>query len=492
MSKPVKIFELKMDDWMKGLSRQTSVAVDGLLSATSNFDPFEIAGMMQCSLAITVASNLSITSTPTILTPYQVAGSPKILVHTPTKLYQVLDGSPFTTTDKTSSVVVTNGVRGAKIWKNRYVYSLDTETRSTALDLSGDVRILTGKSSDGIYHPLCVGADKNLYEGDFSNINKYTSATGTAGNTASIIGLEDGMYVRHMVNDGRYLVILADNNPTGDYNTVANGTVPPVPIDGKYRCQILFWDMIKSTFDQIYEFSDSYLVGGAYLDGGIYIFGGDNLYVCNIVTPPKAIFNFRSGSTITEKPQNPYQIVQAKNSIYWCGQTNGRIYAYGSLFPGQKKIFYQPFAAQYTPTAITFNGSKFYVGTSGSDNFLQVSDTGSTRNTGSVTTAPIILPQPYIFHHVKVVMKDLLASGNSISIGMSSIGANEEIFSTNTQTFTQLAAKQTIVFDKHMPGGDHTSEAETFEDFQLIVSSNKAVAKVEVWAIPVDPQGQIV
>lgn len=139
MPKPVKIFELRDTKWRDGLSLQSGSMVGGLFSFMTNMDPFEATGFMQCSLASVVASDLSITSTPTILTSYQVSGSPKILAHTPTKLYQVLDGSPYTTVDKTSSVVVTNGVRGAIIWKGRYIYALDNQTMSVALDLTGEI-----------------------------------------------------------------------------------------------------------------------------------------------------------------------------------------------------------------------------------------------------------------------------------------------------------------------------------------------------------------
>jgi hypothetical protein len=486
--KPVKIFELKGDDWMKGYSLQTASAVGGLFSSTSNFDPFEISGMMQCSLASSTASNLSITTTPTTLTHWHRSGASKILAHSPTKLYEVLDGTPWTTLDKTTEVTITGGVRGAIMYKGKYVYSLASSVRASTLSGS-DIQILSGVASDGIWHPLVAAADKNLYQMDYSTINKITSVTGTAGNELQKVNLEEGMYARHAVNDGRYLAILADNNPTGDYN-IMGGTTPPVPQNGKYRCQVLFWDLIKNQFDQIFEFSDSYLIGGAYLDGGIYIFGGDNLYVCNLSTAPKAIFSFRTGSTITEKPQNPFQITQAKHSIYWTGQSNGSVYAYGSLFPGMKKVFYQPFAAGYTPSALTYSGNNFYIGTSGSDNFLRVTSTGSTRNTGSVMTAPIVLPRAFKFSHIKMVMQRPLVFADSINAYMVSQEASKIITASNPKTFSQIGAKQSYVFKKTSAGSG--LDVPYFEDFQLIVSSNKAVARVEVWGIPQDAQTQII
>lgn len=485
--KPVKIFELSGDKWTSGMSLRTSAIAGGLFSSTTNFDPFDVVGMMQCSLATATASDLSITTTPLVLTHFNRSGSAKVLAHSASKLYEVLDGSPYTTLDKTAQVTTTNGVRGAIMYKGKYIYSLDTEVRAT--DLNGtNTQILTGFSSDGILRPFCVGADQKLYVADFGGIGQITSTTGTAGNTASIVSLESGMYVRHMVNDGRYLVILADNNPTGDYNTMGGSPTVPVPTAGNYRCQVLYWDMAKSSFDQIFEFNDSYITGGVFLDGGIYVFTGDGIYVTNIATPPKQIFSFKTGSTITEKPQNPYQITRSKNSIYWTGQTNGSVYAYGSLFPGMKKVFYQPFSTGYTNSAITNNGTNFYMGTSGSNNFLVVSGTGSTRNTGSVTTAPQSLPQDYKFGFIKVTMQVPLASGDSINAYMNTQNGNAVITASNSKNYSTLGAKQTIIFDRQYAGSG--LDVETFNDFSLVVSSSKAIKSVEVWAIPQENYSQ--
>ena len=490
--KPVKIFELKMDDWMKGLSSQASIAVGGLFSSGTNFDPFEISGMMQCSLASVVASDLSITNTPTVLTSWSQVGTAKLYAHTPNKIYEVLDGTPYTTVEKTAQISVATAVRGAIIYQGKYVYSLETSVRSNTLPVASasDIRSQNGASSSGIWHPLVVGADKNLYQMDFETLNKITNTTvaDSGSNTLGVINLEAGMYARHAVNDGRYLVILADNNPTGDYNIVG-GTVPPVPIAGNYRCQVLYWDMVKSTFDQIFEFNDSYLIGGALLDSAVYVFSGNGIYVTNIATAPKQIFSFKAGSTITEKPQNPFQITQSKNSIYWTGQSNGSVYAYGSLFPGMKKVFYQPFASNYTSSAITNNGTNFYMGTSGTDNFLRVTGTGSARNTGSVITAPIVLPNPYKFAFAKVVMQQPLDASASVDVSVNSNNGNKVVTASNTKAFSQVGSKQSLIFERKSSGG---ADPAVFEDFQLLLSSNRAVARVELWAYPVDDYSQTV
>ncbi len=494
MSKPVKIFEVKGDDWMKGLSLKSSSPIGGLFSDITNVDPFDLPGLMQPALDSVLATDIdpAPTTTPTVISSFQKSGVGYLYVHTPTKLYEVLDGTPYTTVDKTTNIDVTSSVRGAMIFNGYYVYSLSNTVRARIVPVTSgsDVQIVS-LASDGIWHPMCVGADGNLYIADYSQIARITKSLtagsgvlGTTGNTGDAISVETGMYVRDLVNDGRYLVLIADNNPSGDYNN-AGGSVPPVPVAGNYRCQVLFWDMVKSTFDQIYEFNDSYLIGVKYLDGAIYVFGGDNLYVCNIATPPKAIFNFKTGSTITEKPTTPFQIIQARNSIYWCGQSNGSIYAYGSLFPGMKKVFYQPFAVAAVGSAIIYNGTNFYVGTSGTNNFLRVTHSGSTRSGGSVTVASIVLPNAYKFAYAKVVLRRPMASGNSVSFSMQSAQSDYIISDSETKSYNANNIRQTLMFERTPPTTD-SSDQEVFEDLQFTLTSNVAVAKVEVWGYPQD------
>lgn len=493
--KPVKIFELSGDKWRDGMSLQTASAVGGIFSSTTNFDPFEITGMMQCSLASATGADSSITSTPTTIQSFQKSGVGYLYAHTPTKLYEVLDGSPYTTVDKTANISVASSVRGSIIFNGYYVYSLSNTVRARIVPVTSgsDVQILA-LSTDGTWHPMCVGADKNLYIADYAVIGKITNSLaagngvlGTTNNVGTAVSLENGMYARALVNDGRYLVILADNNPSGDYNNTG-GTTPPVPVTGNYRCQVLYWDMVKSSFDQIYEFTDSNIIGGAFLDGGIYVFTGNGIYVTNISTAPKQIFSFRTGSSITEKPTTPFQITTDKNSIYWCGQSNGSIYAYGSLYPGMKKVFYQPFNSSYTPSAIISTGTNFYIGTSGSNNMLRVTGTGSTRNTGSISTAPLSLPQDYKFDFIKVTMQQPLASGDTIDAYMNTQNGNAVITNTNVKNFSTIGAKQTILFDRKYAGSG--LDVETFNDFSLVVSSAKAIKSVEVWATPQENYSQ--
>ncbi|HUC20463.1 MAG TPA: hypothetical protein VMR98_03145, partial [Candidatus Polarisedimenticolaceae bacterium] len=350
-------------------------------------DPFEMAGMMCPPLT---ASIVSLGATPKYLTPINILGTAYWYVHCDTKLYRVLNDSPYTATDVTAQVSTTDGattgIRGAALWKGKYIYSTATKIFSNDLPVlaASEVTILNGVSSSLVDHRFTTGADGNLYFTDVGSVGRITNTAGTSGNTFAAVTFSDAsMVVRHLVNDGRYLVILADNN--GGTAPTSYGSLPT----NRSRCQVLFWDMVKGNFEQIWELDDSYLIGGIHQDGAIYIFGSDNLYVCNIATPPRSILNFKGNSTITAKPTSPSQITRGRGSIYWTdgNTTSGQIYAYGSLIPGTPKIFYQPYtSASSDPlTALGFNGTNFF----GADSHpnMQIFNAGTARNNASIKLA---------------------------------------------------------------------------------------------------------
>ncbi|MCK9371051.1 hypothetical protein M0R04_14160 [Candidatus Dojkabacteria bacterium] len=474
--KPQKIFELKGEDFAKGLSYKSSFPVGGIWGSSSSFDPFEDYGYLITSLDY---SNINTsTDTPITITNWNESGTAKLYVHTATKLREVLAGSPYTASDESAEIDVTSPVTGAILFQGRYIYAQATaiEIFSNTLPVASasNVRIFnSGGSNTQWYTPMCVGADKNLYfaHGDIGKITNVTSAD------AGVIAynLEGNMYARDLINDGKYLVVVADNNTSNQ--------VGATPATGSYRCQVYFFDVNngRSTADYIYEFTDSYVTSVRFLDGVVYIFGKDNLWACNSVTPPKVVFSFNSTSTITEPPKTPFQVTQNTNSLFWCGVTNQKIYAFGSLVSGMKKIFYQPYSVGHTPSAITTNGTKFYVGTSGANDMLSILNTGSTRTLTSSQTASIFLPQPYRFAFAKVIMKSKLASGGQVYLGVTNNDGN--ISFATTKLYSTIGAKQSIIFNLE---NDTTASVKEFNDFKLAVGSNQTIAKVELWAYPVE------
>lgn len=485
MANPIKIYEIKGEDFAKGLSYSTNFPVGGLYSSASVFDPFENYGYHIPSLDA-VVTDATKTFTPTILTSVNISGVAYIYCHTPTKLFQVLDGSPYTTTDVTSEISVANPVVGSAIFKGRYIYAdgaaSNIYSNTIPVASASNVAILTSGATSEHYKPMVIAPDKNLYVCDGGSIDQIQSVTGTATNTQGYYALETGMISRDLTNDGHYLIVVADNN--NSHKISSNG------VSGNYRCQVLFYDVNngRSTADYIYEFTDSYVTSVKVLDGAVYIFAKDNLWICNSQTAPKAIFSFKGNSTITEPPERPFQVTIKGNSIHWVADNNNT-YAYGSMVGGQKKVFYSPYYTSSNQSCITNNGTNFYIGNDGANQMLQVTNTGSTRSLSTLVTARQFLSQAYKFAYAKVIMKQKLSSGGSVYLGMNNSDGN--ITYATTKVFSTIGAKQSIIFNLENDSSPNASVKE-FNDFILTVGSNQAIARVEVYAYPIDNYDQTV
>lgn len=483
MANQIKIFELKGEDWAKGLSYFTDYPFGGLFSEVGNFDPFLDYGYLSPSLG-GITTDDTKTSTPKFITSFSESATAKLYVHTDDKLYEVLDGSPYTTTDVTSEISVVNPVAGAGIFKGRYIYvdaaAANVYSNTIPVALGSNVAILTSGATTEHYRTMCVAPDKNLYICDGSQIHQITNVTGTSSNTQGYYALESGMLSRDVVNDGHYLVVVADNN--GSHKISSNGTT------GNYRCQVLFYDVNngRSTADYIYEFTDSYVSSVKVLDGAVYIFGKDNLWICNSQTAPKSIFNFQAGSTITEPPRYFFQVHQRNNVIYWCGSTNQKILAFGSKVSGAKKVFFQPFSNSANPTCISTSGNNVYIGSNGTNAMLRVFNSSQTKQSFSLTSCYLPLSQPFKFAFAKVVMKNKLSSGKSVTFAMNSLIG--KITNSSTKAFSQIGAKQSILFTPQSDSG--SPSVANFQEFNFNLSSNETISKLEIWAYPIDNYDQ--
>lgn len=488
MATPQKIFEIKGEDFAKGLSYFTDFPFGGNMSQMSNFDPFLDYGYFSPSLGGTTTDS-NRTSNIKFITSFNDSGTSKLYAHTDDKLYEILDGTPYTNTDKSAEIDVVSPVTGAILFKNRYIYGQSALTKiySNVTPVASASNLLifdSGGSNTEYFTPMCVAPDKNLYfgHGDICRITTVSGGGATAANNGTYYSLEGSLTTRDLVNDGHYLVVIADNN--GTHTKSAAGDT------GSYRCQVLFYDVNngRSTADYIYEFTDSYVTAVKVLDGAVYIFGKDNLWVCNSQTPPKAIFNFQTGSTITEPPQYFFQVHQRNNVIYWCGQTNSKIYAFGSKVAGAKKVFFQPFNNNSQPTCISTSGNNVYIGSNGANSMLRVFNASQTKSSGSFSTCYFNLEQPYTFAFAKVVCKTKLISGQSVSLGINSLVG--EITDTQTKNFSTIGAKQSIIFNKASDSGN--PPVANFNEFNLSIESNPAISKIEIWGYPVDNYDQTV
>jgi hypothetical protein len=253
---------------------------------------------------------------------------------------------------------------------------------------------------------------------------------------------------------------------------------------------VLFFDVNngRSTADYIYEFTDSYLSSVKVLDGAVYIFGRDNLWICNSQTAPKAIFNFQDGSTIIYPPTCFNEVTQKNNLIYWIG-SNGSVYSFGAKYAGTRKVFSTPFAPGNS-TAITTSGEYVYVGYYNSGAVYSetvVENYNSALVTSTFATTPIHLSQPFKFSFAKVSFKNSESTW-TVSLGMTTLNT-KEVVNTTTKSSAQLGTKHNVLFT---PASDSGNPAvQTFDNFKLDITSNVEIAKVEIWATPVDNYEQI-
>ena len=245
--------------------------------------------------------------------------------------------------DVSAQVTSTGTFYSAIVWKSKLVYSSASAVQSNSIPLNSanEVSILGSSTASVSHHPFCIGADRNLYMGNGNNVAKFTNEAGTTGNTTSVAAsLETGYVVKQLINDGRYLVWIADNDSSGLGN-------------GRHSCVVVaFWDLAKSVFDQIYEFED-YCVGSAELmaSGKIRIFTPSGIYETAFGLPPRLIvpFNTQPGSDLStvsfaECPtNNNLSCVHKGNIALWLGNNGSelRLWGYGNKLTSRPDRLYQ-------------------------------------------------------------------------------------------------------------------------------------------------------
>ncbi len=475
-NKPVKIFEIKGNDWMRGLTRQLYSLIGGLFILTNHFDPFEKAGMCQPGFVNQALSSVS-GATASFLTPFTLSGLGYFYAHAPTKLYKI-DISTNVATDETSNVT-TGACLGAAVWRDKYVYSLATAVRKIELGAGTDTSLLTGLTT-GMPHVMATGADLglNLYITNGNLIAKLILETGTTGNVLNAFSLETGQVSKDLTNDGRYLVILSDNNVNGSN------------LFGKSKCRVTFWDMVRTSADVIWNLDDTAVIGMKFIDGLVYVIGYENIYVCSAGMAPQVIYSFTGNATVTIRPASAAAITSRKGILYWIG-TNGRVYAYGNPLDPNKKILYAPyFCESGTPTALVAATSKMFVATD-TPGIVEVQGGTGVRNTSLIQTGPFDLGQRYAFAYVKMVLDTPIASGEAVILNsISTWDTNGGITTSATRDFTSDPNKATLLFYR-TPAAAST-DVPDFEKISIIsfTLQKKALVRLELWGVPLEDQYQ--
>lgn len=484
-----KILEYKKEDWSKGLSAQSFLAVGGLFQNLKNIDPFYNQGLATPSLTPT---SITPTSSAKFITNFLSSGVAYTYLHSDTELIQVTKDSPYTQVDKSSEITFSGGlpVIGAIIWKGKYIYaraSGDLRANSIPVASGNDVQLKSGFNSTFDSMPLCIGGDGNLYHGDNSRVGIITSATGTSGNS-NTFNIDSNFNVRDLINNGQYLVIIADNN-----SNPATGSTDSRVV-GNYRCRVYFWDMIKAVADVIYDVDDSYLIAGQQLDGNIYFFGYNGLYVCNIATPPKMVRPFVGFNGVSRgKPKNSYQLVKSKGSIYWIDGfdsplTNGRIFAYGNPTSGLTKIFYEPYNFTNSTdlqNVIQVVGEQFWVGIDTPS--VVINNVGTTRGTSTISTLDETFDQLMKLESVKVVLAQPLETGQSVTCQVVGANGSKTLSDNETKSYNSSNPKQILDF-KIKPVAGSMNQFENMRVNLTVVGAS--VQRLAVIATPVGDDGE--
>ncbi len=494
-----KILEIKNNDWLKGISAQTNIPIGGLFQYLVNCDPFEQGGLALPSLS---PDNQSLGTIPQFITSWYDNTNDRLYAHTPTKLYSVLKNSPYTVTDVTNQInqgAMTgnlNCIGGVAVWKNRYVYASITDNNDLYINnntigvQSGNDILLNHVANYNLnFTPFEIGADGNLYYGMDGAVGVLTAIDTASGNSTTHL-IDSGYRVRALVNDGRYLIILADNNQA----FVANKRT------GDYKCKIYFWDMVQTDAnnriiaDVIWDLKDSYMIGAKFLENAVYFFTYSGFFVCNVSTSPKLIRNYPPTIIpgIYGRPLHNGQITAHKGSIYWLDAADtidGYVYAYGNPVTGQPKIFYIPYvyvSSSYVNACIASSGDQFIVGTSQPGLFFF--NVGSTRGNVVVKTIDTNMISQFKYEYIKVVLGQKLSSGQSVQVIATGAGGTQTI-SSETKSYNSANPKQELKFTRNVNGGSNNPEK--FEDITVIVNSNGApIQRVSVYATPLDDSNE--
>lgn len=472
--KNFRLVKIGYNEWMRGLSRQTTSIIGGLFRQASNFDPFEKSGIMQPSFTPVAATGLTLTANR--LTPFSIGGVGYLYAHGTTKLYQI-NTNTQAGTDVTGNITA-GAVKGAGVWRGRYLYVLDTEVRSIVLNAGTDASVLAGLTS-GVPHEITTGPDLNQYVTNGINIARLILESGTTGNTTSSnIVLEVGQYAKDLASDGRNLVIVSDDN-------LAQSQI------GKGKCVVTYWDCAKTTAEAIYELEgEAYVIAVKVIGDTTLILGYNGIYIGSVNSKPKLLFPFIGNSTVTNRPNSPSQVMVKQGVLHWLESGGTNVFAYGNPLDDSKKIIYNPYTGTGSGNGLALCNSGFKIWAALDTPGIYVLNSGSTRGSADIYVSPMDFESRYKFGFIKVVLNGLLSSGESITCQVISRDATGIIINTTIKNFTTDANRQVLIFDINPAGGG--SDVNEFEElYWIYIGANKrAIKRVELWAKTMENQYQ--
>ena len=486
----IKILEISGDAWMGGISLQPSMAVGGLFRTALNFDPFKVMGVFSPSIAGTQQGTASITTGGAFNVGFEVNGVSYFYSFADgSKVYRINTSSNIGDVDVVSSSISDVAtIRGAIKHKKKIVYASNTSLKFNNTDTSspGDGFTLANQRglislTTGGVHVMVTGPDRNLYVTNINKVARITTMTAesggvpASGNTNSYLTFEDDVFLRDVKTDGKYLVLLGDTN-----NRWVSGA------NTKVRCFVAFWNMKSQDLTQIWEFEDVVTYGMEFDGEEFIVHGRDNVYTCNIDTPISPLISRRGNTNLVAALVHPGSVIRKDGSVYW-GE-GSRVWAYGRPNKLLKKILYQPYFIDSGNALSLFpHHDGMWVMTDNNKLYEYIS--GSQVITATATLADIDFKTKYRFSFAKIILRDVMASGDAVDLQISTQNGNKIVLNSNGMNFANHGA---ISSKRILPEAiESSNDSLLFEDLTSIQieSTNGAnIRRVEIWAIPIDPQ----
>lgn len=491
---PVKILELKGEDWIKGISIQDTFALGGIFQVSAkNFDPFELMGFLRATLAPVQIDGATITTAVKYLLAAASGGVGYIFAMgdrsgAGAKSFYRIKTSDLTVTAYTAewgaNIAGAAQFDGLAYYKGRLVYydsNGNFMSNTFPAPAAGSQVLLLSTSvypKDGL-PPMHKCPDGLLYVG-LSNsgvVGSITNVTGAGGNSASAFDSGNSDFVcKDITDDGRYAMFLMDDNPDNATNIAS-------------LCQLFVWDMDNVDPQVVITIPDSFVTAARWVDGRLLVWGASGIWQLSVSSQTaKLIFPLPS----TAIPAHGYQVTIANNIAHWCSPTSGAVvFAYGAKIG--KPIMYSPYQISGSDnllTALVASGTYFFASLDAGTNTpkVYVQNSGSTRNNLTIETVPANLDQSYKIAYVKVVLKQKMTSGQALALSLFN-GADETIMTTNTQSYSANKRKKSIIF-KPKPT---TSSIKDFDDIYAVINpqGGAEVARVCVYGYPASDNAQI-
>jgi hypothetical protein len=479
---PQKIIEYSNRDWMKGISLQDTYPIAGIFkSNTTNFNPFETMGYLQPALApvqmdathLVVVPNSIVSNSDNTrafvctLGPKSVAGTKNLSIINPAD-QTVLNYS--LTGDGGLPMYGLGFYKGRLLFAagaNIYSVLTDGTTENLLLAVSFDYTTkipVFHLAPNGYVYFTGVGTGSAPY------IGRIDTVTGAGTNTASAFALLPYTAPVDITNDGRYVIIVSDGNPSKVSNLNA-------------VCSIHYWNMDAVNADYVTLIPDAYLIASRFVDGRLLVFGSSGIWQCGYASNPRLIVPL----TATQLPKNPYNVWVQGNILYWNNQaTNPQMYAYGATVGSP--ILFSPFSiANSASLPVVGIGSGNYSYATIADAKMYVYNSGTTRTNLTAEMVPAPLSNPWRFLYAKVVLKSKLSSGQQIAISIHDSEGNL-ILNTTTKSFASNGAKKTFKIEL-----DGTQTVTEFEDIQVSINpqGGAVVQRVTIYGVPIDDNSQL-